>query len=147
MDVFYIVVLTVAICLLIAILSYIGVKMTNKSSNVSIYPPTALPCPDYWSETTDASGNSVCVIPPYVAAGSAGPIPSNTGKIYDATSGSITLNSAKPAVPGYSIKNGNLINFSDPGWSNSGKSGTCAKKQWANSNMIQWDGVSNYGNC
>jgi hypothetical protein len=146
MDVFYIIVLTVAVCLLIAILAYIGVKMSNKSSNVSVYPPTALPCPDYWSQTTDTSGNTICVIPPYVAAGSAGPIPSNTGKIYN-DSGSNTLNSAKPAVPGYTTKNGNVINFSDPAWAASGKNSICSQKQWANTNLVQWDGISNYGNC
>ena len=142
MEIFYIMVLSVAVILLIAVLSYIGVKMTNNSSSVAIYPPSSLPCPDYWAQTTDPNGNTVCFIPPYVASDSSSPIPSNTGKIYG-SDGANTLNSS---TPGYS-KNNNSINFSNPGWAYSGKTNVCAQKQWANSNLIQWDGVSNYSNC
>jgi hypothetical protein len=140
MDLFYTMVLTVAVCLLIAILTYIGLKMTKNTSNVSIYPPTKLPCPDYWSQTIDSNGNTFCAIPPYIAPGSSSHIPSNTGKIYN-DDGSNSLNSR---TPGY---NGNAINFGDPMWAASGQTNVCAQKEWANSHLIQWDGVSNYSNC
>jgi hypothetical protein len=139
MDIFYIIVLTVAIILLIGILAFIGVRMTKNSAHISIYPPTSLPCPDYWSQTTDSTGNTFCVIPPYIAPSSSSPIPSNTGNIYN-SSGLNTLTS----TPGQS---GNAINFKDPAWASSGKSDVCAQKQWANSHLIQWDGVSNFSSC
>jgi len=142
MDAFYIIVLSVAVILLITILTYIGLKMTNNSSNVSIYPPTSLPCPDYWAQTTDSNGNTVCFIPPYVSSDSSSPIPSNTGKIY----GSNGANTLDSKTPGY-LTNNNSINFSDPAWAASGKTKVCAQKQWANSNLIQWDGVSNFSSC
>jgi hypothetical protein len=142
MDIFYTIVLTVAVILLIAVLSYIGVKMTNNSSSVAIYPPTSLPCPDYWAQSTDSNGNTVCFIPPYVAADSSSPIPANTGKIY----GSDGVNTLNSSTPGFSTNN-NSINFSNPGWASFGKTNVCAQKQWANSNLIQWDGVSNFSSC
>jgi hypothetical protein len=142
MDAFYTIVLSIAIILLIAILSYIGVKMTNNTSSVAIYPPTSLPCPDYWAQSKDPNGNTVCFIPPYVAANSSSQIPSNTGKIYGAD-GANTLNSS---TPGY-LTNNNSINFSNPGWASSGTTSVCAQKKWANSNLIQWDGVSNFSSC
>jgi hypothetical protein len=141
MDAFYIIVLTVAVILLIGVLAFIGVRMTKGLSNVTIYPPTSLPCPDYWAQNTDSNGNTVCVIPPYIAPGSSSPIPSNTGKIYNSNGvNTLTLTS----TPG---NTGNAINFTDSMWSTSGKSDVCAKKQWANKYLIQWDGVSNFSNC
>lgn len=139
MDAFYIIVLTVAVILLIGVLAFIGVRMTKGLSNITIYPPTSLPCPDYWAQSTDSKGNTVCIIPPYVATDSSSPMPSNTGKIY----GSDGVNTLK-STPGQA---GNSINFTDSMWSTSGKSDVCAKKSWANDNLIQWDGVSNFSNC
>jgi hypothetical protein len=145
MDVFYIIVLSVAVCLLILILTYIGIKMSNKTSNVTPYPPSALTCPDYWDQTTDSSGNSVCIIPPYAAPGSS-VMPANTGSIYG-DNGKNNLSATGPsAVAGYSGASG-TINFSNSGWNNSGASATCAQKNWANKYGLQWDGISNYNNC
>jgi hypothetical protein len=144
MDVFYIIVLSIAIILLIVVLTFIGIKMKDSAGNAAPYPPSSLPCPDYWVQTTDASGNNICYIPPYVPAGGS-VMPSNTGKIYDNKGRNTLTSSAKP-IPGYNIYD-NTINFNDPGWNTAGMSSTCAQKSWANNNSLQWDGISNFNNC
>jgi hypothetical protein len=58
MDTFYIVTLTIAIVLLIIILTYIGLKIRGKNLNQS-FPPQAASCPDNWVPAT--GGN--CYIP------------------------------------------------------------------------------------
>lgn len=128
MEAFYLIVITIAIILLIVILTYIGVKMTNKSSNVSVYPPTTQKCPDYWVQSDDAT-NNICVVPPTPG--------SNTGTFTNAdTYGLGTLSNGSKT-----------INFSDAGWSNASGTTTCNQKKWANKHNIQWDGVSNYNAC
>jgi hypothetical protein len=123
MDSFYVIVLSIASLLLIIILTYIGVKMTDKSSNVSVYPPSSQPCPDYWLQSSNAAFPG-CVIPPATQA--------NT-KPFKSTNT-------------YGMNN-NIINFDDPAWATNGKTKLCNQKDWANKYNIQWDGVSNYNNC
>lgn len=124
MESFYIIVLSVALLLLIVILTYIGIKMGDKTSNVSVYPPSSQPCPDYWLQSANPT-NLGCVIPP-------------TGQ----TNTSAALNSSN--TPGY---NNGVINFGDQKWSNNGATSTCNQLAWANKNSIQWDGVSNFSGC
>ena len=124
MDLFYKVVLTVAIIALIIVLIVVGVAVSN-SSKTKVFPPTALKCPDYWTYDT-TNGCSVNV--------------DNEG----------TLNADQNQQPTTSV------NFDDPTWRNDtkwsgtdyvGLSETCARKKWANTYGIIWDGISNYNSC
>jgi hypothetical protein len=120
MDSFYVIVLTVAALILIIVLTYIGVKMTDKSSNLSVYPPFTQPCPDYWVQS---AGTKMCSIPP-------------ANKKNSKNFGSDTHGMS-----------GGIIDFGNNGWERNGKSKLCNQKDWANKNDIQWDGVSNYNGC
>ena len=51
MELFYKIVLTVAIIRLIIILITIGVLIQD-SSKEEVYPPSALKCPDYWTDSS-----------------------------------------------------------------------------------------------
>ena len=128
MDNFYTIVIVIAIILLIGILTYIGMLM-NDSSGSEIYPPSSTTCPDYWEIT--AGGK--CKIPQ-----SGG---KNRGTLFN-EHGSIQANSS--TTPG--LVDDAVINFNDDGWNKSGNS-VCAKKHWANTYGIVWDGISNYNDC
>jgi hypothetical protein len=78
-------------------------------------------CPDYWQY----DDNNLCLIP-------------KNGK----NVGTFDVTNVK-GVFGYDMSY-NGINFDDPGWTNkSDKSVICAKKMWANTYNIWWDGVTN----
>jgi hypothetical protein len=136
MDIFYIIVLSIAVILLIIILTYIGIQMTknaSSSSGSSAFPPKVSGCPDYWSSsTTDPSS---CIIPKIGSV--------NTKGIYDAN-GNLMLNSSKTF--GFNTTN-NSINFADAGWTLGGISSTCSQKTWANQYGLMWDGISNFSGC
>ena len=138
MDTFQITILVVAAILLIAIFTTVGI-LTKYSTADKVFPPMANTCPDYW--TVDASGN--CVLPPNSSS-------LNAGKIYGSSDSTLLSSdkdeSGKIYTPGYMSGDGK-INFNDPLWSTIGKSPICAKKSWANTNTIAWDGVSNYNSC
>lgn len=134
MDKFYIIVLTIATILLILILTYIGLTLNSKKGvSGQNFPPNAATCPDYWDiSTTDSS---LCVVPNIGYK--------NTGSVYDAT-GAVTI---KPATTfGYDSSK-KAINFTDAKWDTTGLTTTCAKKKWANTHSIIWDGVSNSNSC
>ena len=40
-----------------------------------------------------------------------------------------------------------VIDFNDPLWLSTGKTGVCAKKEWCDTYDIIWDGVTNYSKC
>jgi hypothetical protein len=132
MDTFYLTTLTVATLLLILILAYIGTKMLNKSNSALVFPPSASSCPDYWLMSDDGTQ---CMIPEYGSK--------NSGNMYDIT-GKIEL--TQNDTFGLSSDN-TKINFNDAGWKTTGKTNTCAQKDWANINGILWDGVNNYNSC
>jgi hypothetical protein len=132
MDIFYIIVLTVATIILILMLTYIGIQMRNKTGTSGTYPPVATMCPDYW--TVDNDGIS-CKIPD--------PSNKNAGTLYKDKALLITTST----TPGYNSVN-TTIDFTDKGWtSTTGKTSVCAQKQWASTNNVMWDGVSNYNGC
>jgi hypothetical protein len=126
MEAFYLIVLSIALLILILILTYIGVKMSSKEIITTPFPPVMSTCPDYWRVD-----GSYCVVP---INGS-----KNTGDIYDAN-GTVSLSS----TPGV---NGNTVNFGDQGWVANGVNPVCSQKTWSNLHGIQWDGVSNYNSC
>ena len=120
MEVFYIVVLSIAVIFYIIILTLFGLMMT-KSDTVAAFPPMKNSCPDYWTSETDASGKVLCK-------------PNTSINTIDIT-----------GLPG---SNGGSVDFTDTQWgSNSGKSNICALNSWANKNNISWDGVSNFNGC
>ena len=131
---FYGIVLTIAIVLLILILTYVGLTMQNTSNNKVVFPPVEAKCPDYW----DYTGNA-CVVP---AVGSV-----NVGSIYS-DSGSLSLiGTTTYGLTEDSVSGNSYIDFTTPAWSSQGVSGTCQKQKWASIYGIQWDGVSNYNSC
>jgi hypothetical protein len=97
--------------------------MSNKKTDVSVYPPSSQPCPDYWLQSADPNTPG-CVIPP------------NTNPNTKVFNKSDT----------YAMNN-NIINFDDISWASNGKTKLCNQKDWANRYNIQWDGVSNYNSC
>jgi len=134
MDMFHIIVLTVALVILILLLTFIGLMMANKRKSMA-YPPAFNTCPDYWSVATDGSN---CVIPTYDGI--------NVGQLYNGK----VLNQSVLSTPGFSApvdpttnKVSYLINFNDAGW----KGTPCNQKTWATNNSIVWDGISNYNSC
>ena len=134
MEVFHIVVLSVAIALLVLVLTVIGIMLSQRTTTLS-YPPTYNTCPDYWAISTDGSK---CIIPTFQSS-------LNIGGLYNVNNG--TLNSNVVSTPGFSTDTSNnivtnYINFADSGWQ-----GICSQKVWANQNNIVWDGVSNYNSC
>jgi hypothetical protein len=54
---FYVLIIIIAVVALIAILTGIGLIMLNRNTVVTVFPPDALQCPDYW--TMDANGNCI----------------------------------------------------------------------------------------
>ena len=132
MDIFYIIVLSVATVILILMLTYIGVVTIYRKSG-TVYPPKASPCPDTWqSSVTDPKS---CSIPAYGS--------SNTGSIYN-TSKLLTLKTN--TTPGLNTNN-NYIDFTNSDWTKGGISAICGQKSWSVKNNIMWDGVTNYNKC
>jgi hypothetical protein len=131
MDIYYIIVSTIAVVILILVLTYIGITMTYYKGK-SAYPPQAATCPDTWAIASDGSS---CLIPASTT--------SNVGKLYDST-GKLIANSG--TTYGLSITK-NSINFADAGWTKGGLSPQCSQKAWANQMGIQWDGIANYNKC
>lgn len=127
MDLFYIIVLTVAIIILIIILAFIGIGMKYHGSARGSWPPVESTCPDYWN--IDSSNPNNCLIPP---SGS-----KNTGSIYN-TDG--TLNQTVNLIKGYDSAN-NKINFNDPYYT------ACNKQLWSKNWGVYWDGYTNYNGC
>jgi hypothetical protein len=138
MEWFYFIVIAVAIILLIIMLAYIGTRMvSNKKTGQgsSVFPPVKNNCPDLWKSR--AVGNTVyCTIPASTE--------SNVGDLY--TNG-------KKDSENYNIgtilgtKANKSVAFSTDNANTLGMSGDCAKKKWANTHGILWDGISNYNQC
>jgi hypothetical protein len=125
MDIFYIIVLSVAIMLLILVLTYIGIKMMySRNSSTNTFPPTASACPDYW----DSDSNGRCVVP--------GSNATNHGSIDPSKLNSNTCGYVSP----------NSFDFNASCWTKSGSS-ICSKNLWAKQNNITWDGITNYNGC
>ena len=127
MEQFYIITITVAVVLLILILTYIGVYVMG-GSDKRPYPPGSLQCPDYWEKS-----GADCVIPDKDTTNAG--TRDNSGDLENTPSG----------VP--YIAN-NVLSGDDAHWQTSdGLSAKCAKKLWANNNNVVWDGISNYNSC
>ena len=125
MDIFYVIVPSIAIIILILILTFIGIKMVNKktASGKNVFPPQYSNCPDYWQFNNDKK----CVVP---LAGARN---------------SLSTSLSTTTTAGYDSAS-SAIDFNSSGWSSTGSS-ICKQKMWANSNNVTWDGVSNYNGC
>jgi hypothetical protein len=139
MDLFYTIVIGIAILVLIIILAVIGVQMSSKTANKVTFPPTQGTCPDYWSIADD---NKSCQIPLITTSQ---PLSSlkNVGKVYDAN-GKLLLTPQNTFGFDPSKK---TIDFTNKSWTSLGSTNTCQERTWANNYNILWDGVSNYNKC
>lgn len=136
MDLFYLIVGSIAVVLLIVMLTYAGILMTynKKTTSSDPFPPSKSTCPDYWTASQDLS---YCMIP--------GKTSRNIGTIFDSKTG--VTNLTVTSTPGYNQGSGSdRINFNDTDWSKSGTS-TCNQKTWAKTYGVFWDGVTNYNGC
>ena len=142
MEFFYIIVLSIAVILLILILTLIGILMKQSKKTGGTFPPIVNNCPDYWVIASDGKS---CTIPTKTSSTDA---QKNAGSLY----GSdiildITASGSFPTkTPGFSTS-GSTIDFTDAGWSAQGKTSTCAQKQWAQKWGIAWDGITNNNTC
>jgi hypothetical protein len=132
MDYFRTIVLSVAVIVLILLLTVVGLILGKQSSNKT-FPPEYTDCPDYWTFNTDSS---MCKIPSYGLKTSL-----NVANVYDKR-GKMLLNSSN--TPGFTrdASNNVYVNFKDSAWG-----GVCNMKKWSNENGVVWDGVSNFNTC
>lgn len=133
MDLFYIIVLSIAVVLFILILTVVGLMMTSASTSTAVFPPVVNTCPDYWSVGIDASS---CAVPLDSTQKNVGSMFGEKDKLLLSSENTFGFK-----------KNNNNIVFSDPGWAKSGTSALCAQQTWANKYNVMWDGVTNYNGC
>ena len=131
MDYFYVVVLSIAVVLLILILTFIGLAFRS-SKNSATWPPVAGSCPDYWD--VDPTNQNYCIIPKWNSTSTTPP--RNVGTIYKSDK---TID-PKFNPPGYDSNNGR-VNFNDSFYTN------CYKKMMADKWGFYWDGYSNMEGC
>lgn len=153
MDSFYNIVVIVAVILLIIILTYIGILLSEKKlsgENLVGFPPIKNTCPDNWDTKTkvDDVNNTekvYCVVPKKDMK--------NVGTILDVNTSNTSKTNAE-VTPGYTDstfkvddKPLGVIDFDSNLWATQGKTPDCAKKSWADTYDIMWDGISNYTKC
>jgi hypothetical protein len=138
MDMFHVVVLTIAIVLLIAVLTFFGIVLTRKTTNSMAFPPVYNTCPNFWAISADGSS---CIVPNPANSLNTGILVANNipSTILQATPGYKTYYDVSNAMNVYTV------NFNDAGWTNGG--GVCAWKNWALQTNVVWDGVDNYNSC
>jgi hypothetical protein len=164
MDPFFMYVSIGALVLLILTLSAIGVAMTQLNSVVP-FPSTQNTCPDNW----DVSGSnpSYCGVPlignrnvGYILAkDTGGKTQIDTAQAQNigmcngngfgcksGTNGTHLLNSESTLTPKYHYVK---LNDNPGGWGAMypGVSERCAKKRWASTLNVTWDGVTNFNGC
>jgi len=162
MDPFFMYVAIGALVLLILILTAIGVAMTQINSLVP-FPSTQNTCPDHW----DVSGSN----PNYCGISAVGK--KNNGRIQINSNGKIDQSNAvnigmciadnkfgcKASGSPYLANDDNTLvsgkfhyvklNDNADGWGGlyPGISERCAKKRWASTLDVTWDGVTNFNGC
>ena len=158
MDPFFLYVSIAALVILILILTLVGVSLTQLQSMDS-FPPTQNACPDYW----DISSNpAYCGIPTDTNMLNKGHL-----VVQNTTTGINKDNAQNIGMckgNGFGCNtNGDLLNIAptpinnfqyvklnnNANWSTlyPGISERCAKKNWAQTLNISWDGVSNFNGC
>lgn len=163
MEFFYMIVLAIAVLFLIIMLTYIGILMRYTDTKVA-FPPIENDCPDYWVLASDGIS---CTIPNYDQK--------NAGTLYsrdkdvtnidikyattytndvDGLDATYTFPKYTPGLA-YTTNTdtkkrtlGSTIDFTNDAWDGSnGLTSTCAKKSWANTWGITWDGITNTNTC
>lgn len=167
MDKFYTYVLIGALVLLILILVVVGVVLTNLKKT-DLYPPVQATCPDYWDVSanpdycglyvTDSTGiqnKGILKLTKDSGKSKSKIDPTDTNNVGFCTNGSTfgcRGNAYIPTDTGfvsgtsdyqYVKLNGN----SDLTGLYPGTTERCAKKRWADTLGITWDGVTNYNGC
>lgn len=162
MDPFFTYVAIGALVLLILILAAIGVAMTQMNSLVP-FPSTQNTCPDHW----DVSGANPNYCGIQVAnARNNGQIQIVSGKIDQSNAVNIGMCTVankfgcKSGGPAYLANADNTLapsgkfhyvklNDNASGWGSlyPGISERCAKKRWASTLDVTWDGVTNFNGC
>ena len=125
---FYTLVLTIAIVVLILVLSFFGWIM-SKQKQTDNSPKLQTTCPDHWT-IVDINGKTYCQQP---SVGNVNRGDDNASKMPDNTT----------VVPGY---DSNGFDFTNASWS-SGGNAVCSKKKWADSHGIHWDTITNANYC
>jgi len=152
MDSFYTIVIIVAVILFIIVLSYVGIMIADKKlsgESQVVFPPIKNTCPDNWDTKIQEDDNGVekvyCVVP--------GQDMKNVGSILNNNTTDTSKTNAE-ATPGYNNsifeKNNEplgVIDFDSQLWSAMGQTPDCAKKTWADTYDVLWDGISNYTKC
>jgi len=138
MELYYTIVLSVAVIVLIILLTYVGILMQKKQGSSQPFPPIKNTCPDKWTskikKDEDGDDTVLCEIP--------GPNGTNIGTMLD------NINSDN--TPGYAVSDAETpatIDFNHDGWSAQGTNADCARKNWANKFGVVWDGITNYNMC
>jgi hypothetical protein len=130
-DSFYLIILSVALFILIAVLGFMGWMLSHQKDQVD-FPNITTTCPDFWEID---STNGYCK-QPEVAKFNYGSNISLTNYIKTGTTTAVD-------VPG---KTDTTFNSKDSEWG-SGKEAICNKKKWADTNSIKWDTVTNVNFC
>jgi hypothetical protein len=131
MEMFYKIVLFIAVVLLVLILTFMGLLMRSQEKN-TVYPPNLNVCPDYWSSNDE--GN--CTMPTEKSFNDQSNFLNSGGNNY--------LGASSIAPYSEDTKSFDTKNVL---WESGGQSRVCAQKSWANQNNITWDGISNYNKC
>lgn len=123
---YYTIVLVIAVILLIVALVFVGYMLNTRGRNTT-FPEYQSVCPDFW--TLDGSG---CRPPP---GGRNTPSPDKfAGTPPSIQHDGVQVNTATKKVVS--------LNTSSEFWAN-----LCSKSDWAKTNGIFWDGVSNTNQC
>lgn len=143
MELFYKIVIFIAIIILILILTYVGILLSEQSSNSTEvgFPPVKNSCPDNWKAIINHNNETFCEVPTKKTQKNAGYIldKSSIGQNTTAAENTFGYDNTTFGKP--------VINFNSTLWSGSGVTADCAKKQWADTYDILWDGITNYSKC
>lgn len=143
MEEFQTTVLIIAFVILIISMTFLGIIMYN-SRTTDTFPPRSLPCPDYWTigdnKCTSTSSGARNTLKDSAA------IPARTNETRSALNALYaTPSNTNNAGLNEPIK----INPNANEWGTlyTGTNSFCAKKRWALTNNITWDGVTNSNAC
>lgn len=143
MDLFYTIVIIVAIIFFVIILFMVGIAITTPANNIN-FPPTQNTCPDYWTANPKCTTKDCCPSKSNACCSI------NSTNIGNAThNADLTYTFSSFLQPNGTNYSGNtVIDFGDSKWqTNYSLTTKCALKKWANLNNIEWDGVSNFNGC
>lgn len=144
MEIFYGVVIFVAIVGLIVLLTAAGLIM-NSAKYAGVFPPRQSKCPDYWTVDSEGKCNTTLtgVNAPKTSTGSTLTTPTDET---DATAqlSSVGLTSNIASINGNTLK----VNFSSTDIDKIyGLSHECNLARWCTAYKVEWDGVTNDPKC